>query len=153
MIQIGVRSTGSRSRVRRKRSFLSSVIAPFNYFVGWAAHQRSPTFTEIPGLLPRRPGYEFKSNAEVVEYPFRRIAAREHCRIGRLEFVLADGRRLHAAALVALNAELGEPRRGVGLEAEGDDHAVGGNDLFRTRHDLRRAAAARIGGAGGGRRD
>src|SRR3569832_1701960 len=78
MIQIGVRSTGSRSRARRKRSFLSSVIAPFNYFVGWAAHQRSPIFTEIPGLLPRRPGYEFKSNAEVVEYPFRRIAALEH---------------------------------------------------------------------------
>src|SRR3569832_2870124 len=75
MIQIGVRSTGSRSRVRRKRSFLSSVIAPFNYIVRWAAHQRSTTFTEIPGLLPRRPGYEIKSNAEVVEYPFRRIAA------------------------------------------------------------------------------
>src|SRR3569623_1831173 len=168
MIQIGVRSTGSRSRARRKRSFLSSVIAPFNYFVGWAAHQRSPIFTEIPGLLPRRPGYEFKSNAEVVEYPFRRIAALEHrghyqigaahhvaaredFRIGRLEFMLADRRRAHAAALVALDAELGEPRRRVGLEAEGDDDAIGRDDLFRAGHDLRRATAARIGRAELGR--
>src|SRR3569832_1911566 len=74
MIQIGVRSTGSRSSARRKLSFLSSVIAPFNYFVDWAAHERSPIFAETPGLLTRSPGDEFKSNAEVVEYPFRRVA-------------------------------------------------------------------------------
>src|SRR3569833_1447082 len=168
MIQIGVRSTGSRSRVRRKRSFLSSVIAPFNYFVGWAAHQRSPTFTEIPGLLPRRPGYEFKSNAEVVEYPFRRIAALEHCghhqigaahhvaaredfRIGRLEFVLADGRRLHAAAFVVLFVVLGESWCGVGLAAAGAAPAAGGPAPSRPRPAPRRAAAARIGGAEFGR--
>src|SRR3569832_1881846 len=168
MIQIGVRSTGSRSRARRKRSFLSSVIAPFNYFVGWAAHQRSPIFTEIPGLLLCCPGFVFFSFVEVVEYPFRRIAALEHrghyqigaahhvaaredFRIGRLEFMLADRRRAHAAALVALDAELGETRRRVGLEAEGDDDAIGRDDLFRAGHDLRRATAARIGRAELGR--
>src|SRR3569623_1727860 len=168
MIQIGVRSTGSRSSARRKRSFLSSVIAPFNYFVGWAARERSPTFTEIPDFIHAQPRYKIKSNAEVVEYPFRRIAALEHrghhqvgashhvaaredLGIGRLEFVLADRRRTHAAALVALDAELGEPRCRIGLEAEGDDDAVGGYDLFRAGHDLRRAAAARVGRAEFGR--
>src|SRR3569832_2195872 len=136
MIQIGVRSTGSRSRARRKRSFLSSVIAPFIYFVDWAAHERSPIFAETPGLLTRSPGDEFKSISEVVEFPFRRVAALEHCGlhqfgathhvaarkdlgIRRLKFMLADRRRFHTAALVALDAELGVPRCGIGLVVVG----------------------------------
>src|SRR3569623_3239197 len=93
------------------------------------------------GWLTLSPGHEFKSNAEVVEYPFRRIAAFEHrghhqvgaahhitarkdLGIRRLKFMFAARRRLHTATLVALYAELGAPRRGIGLDAEGDDDAI-----------------------------
>ena len=38
-----------------------------------------------------------------------------------------------------------EPARRAGLEAEGDDHRIGRNDLLGIGHDLGQAAAARPG--------